>query len=544
MTATASRRCRSCSRPLASDNRAILCGQCQRKAREALDKPPDLPPEFWESGGFADAFAAQHIGRVSRAYRRHPFHTAPHGANGISQAVIGSWLGLTQAQVSRIENGPATRNLDILVHWARTLRIPRFHLWFELPDGDADGPQPAHLQAAGVSNADVSASQHEWRLTRRHLNARRSDLARAAAGLYRPDTRLRATNLLTLPAWMPHEPVALDRIVLEWREGPSTTTVDGTGAVAQILCPLRSPGLRFERYTSAIRYVDPPTLFENRPSYRLLDLAWDENDGNMTFGLATYFDKLDVSEALGHEFARAVTELAGAPGDPDDVTWARLPYRRLAGDPFDLASRAVVPAITTLTLIRQPSDGTASFVMHWRDPAKVATAGGQYDVIPAGEFQPSSVAPWSHAADLDLWRNVVREYSEELCGTPEHDGSRSTPIDYDRWPFYRTMTRHRDAGRIRAYCFGVGLDALTLAATIPTVFVFDDDAFAEVFGEVVQANAEGVTVTSLAGEDTEGIPFTEANVRRFLTEEPMAPPGAACLALAWEHRAMLLGGPM
>jgi hypothetical protein len=27
-----------------------------------------------------------------------------------------------------------------------------------------------------------------------------------------------------------------------------------------------------------------------------------------------------------------------------------------------------------------------SFLLHWRDPRKVATAAGIYDVIPAGEF--------------------------------------------------------------------------------------------------------------------------------------------------------------
>jgi len=52
-----------------------------------------------------------------------------------------------------------------------------------------------------------------------------------------------------------------------------------------------------------------------------------------------------------------------------------------------------------------------------------------YDVSPAGEFQPASVRN-----DFDLWRNIVREYSKELLGTPEHDGTRSKPIDYNAWP--------------------------------------------------------------------------------------------------------------
>jgi hypothetical protein len=37
----------------------------------------------------------------------------------------------------------------------------------------------------------------------------------------------------------------------------------------------------------------------------------------------------------------------------------------------------------------------------------------------------------------------------------------------------------------------------------------------------------------------DGAPFTEAAVDRMLTSEPMASPGAACLALAWQHRELL-----
>jgi hypothetical protein len=266
-------------------------------------------------------------------------------------------------------------------------------------------------------------------------------------------------------------------------------------------------------------------------------VSWSDGCGRMDFGPSTYFDKLDISEALGHEYARAATG-RGAAG----VTWRDLPFRRLT-DPFDLGSRHVIPAITTLTLRRDRELGTAVFLLHWRDPARVATAGGIYDVIPAGEFQPSSIGPWSLADDLDLWRNIVREYSEELCGEPEHDGSRGTPVDYDGWPFYRAINRARASGRLTAYCLGVGLDALTLAATIPTVVVIDDDAFDEVFGDVVESNAEGVTVKSLRGDrSAKGIPFTEENVDRLVLDEPMAPPGSACLYLAWQHRDLLLGG--
>jgi hypothetical protein len=139
--------------------------------------------------------------------------------------------------------------------------------------------------------------------------------------------------------------------------------------------------------------------------------------------------------------------------------WADLPFRALIGDPFDLRRRAIVPAITTLTLRRDPARGTANFLLHWREPDKVATAGGLFDAIPAGEFQPSSLSPWDQTNDFDLWRNIAREFSEELLGAAEHDGSSSEPIDYESWPLFRALTRARNERRLRAFCFGVGLDA-------------------------------------------------------------------------------------
>jgi hypothetical protein len=191
-------------------------------------------------------------------------------------------------------------------------------------------------------------------------------------------------------------------------------------------------------------YIDAPTptLFENRPSYRLLGVQWlGTGDGRMTFGLANYFDKLDISEAVGHESAMVRLQLSASKHEQRSMTWEDLPLRALIGDPFDCKRRAIIPAITTLLLRRRRSLGTASFLLHWRDPAKVATASGLYDVIPAGEFQPSSMAPWDQLNDFDIWRNIVRELSEELLGTPEHDGSQSVPIDYDGWPFYRALSR-------------------------------------------------------------------------------------------------------
>jgi hypothetical protein len=135
--------------------------------------------------------------------------------------------------------------------------------------------------------------------------------------------------------------------------------------------------------------------------------------------------------------------------------------RALVGDPFDLQRRYVVPAIETLTLRRNRETGEATFLLHWRDPAKVATAAGIYGLIPAGEFQPSTVATHDRENDFSLWRSMVREYSEEILGDPERDGSSGEPLVYEDWPLFREVERAREAGRVTPYCLGIGLDTLT-----------------------------------------------------------------------------------
>jgi hypothetical protein len=127
------RYCR-CGTYLAVDNAGRQCASCQRASRGKLIAPPEVPAEFWETEQLCDAFAAQHMGRVARAYRLNPYHHAVYGPAGISQGLLGHWLGLRQPQISRIENGPPILNLDTLRYWARVLRIPPERLWFDLLD--------------------------------------------------------------------------------------------------------------------------------------------------------------------------------------------------------------------------------------------------------------------------------------------------------------------------------------------------------------------------------------------------------------------------
>jgi hypothetical protein len=76
-----------------------------------------------------------------------------------------------------------------------------------------------------------------------------------------------------------------------------------------------------------------------------------------------------------------------------------------------------------------------------------------------GVFQPASIMPSNHPADRDMWCNMMREYSEEFLGNPEHDGD-GDPIDYAHQEPFRSLNTARDAGKIRVWCLGVGIDAL------------------------------------------------------------------------------------
>lgn len=130
-TASPERRCDRCGARLASYNRASRCARCS-----SLREPPVVPGEFWGHAQMRDALATWHMGRVIYAYRSHPWHGLP-----LKQSVVGSWFGLTQTQLSRIENGRAPEELSKLIRWAEVLRIPYELLWFKMPgDGGIEFP--------------------------------------------------------------------------------------------------------------------------------------------------------------------------------------------------------------------------------------------------------------------------------------------------------------------------------------------------------------------------------------------------------------------
>lgn len=322
-----------------------------------------------------------------------------------------------------------------------------------------------------------------WQRVRQHLRTNRYPLAVEAVRDYPEVPKLAGTPLLTSPSWLPLAPIALSDVDITMVPAPPVDLPAAAGDPA------------FSRYSAAMAALDRPTVFENRPTWRLVEAALAGPHPRLVFADGCYFDSIDTGEAAAHEYAAA--RLDGTP----------TPLRHAVGNPCDLTRRPANLAISCLTVRR---DGDAStFLLHWRDPAKVGHAGGMYQVVPVGVFQPAG------GDDFDLWRFMLREYAEELLGVPELDGR----LDYEAWPFAVTMTSALRAGHIRAEVLGLGVDPLTFATDLLVRVVVDAEVFDEIFGARVAVNEEGAVSSR---------PFTAGAVDGL----PMQAAGAALLRLA------------
>lgn len=376
----------------------------------------------------------------------------------------------------------------------------------------------------------LTDSQRDWLRTRMYFRDHRYALAQSTSAEYPQVPKVAETSLLTADRWVPAAPIPLEEIKVAFEpdsrfEGPS----DGD-ALTKCVRPVRAEGSRYPSYSAAMADLDAPAVFQDRSTYRLLEADLSGPPGRLAFGRGTFFDTIDVGESAGHEYAAARLN-----------EHADEPLREAMGTPCDPARRPINVAISSLTVRHDRSRGEASFLLHWRDPAKVGHAGGLYQVVPVGIFQASDDSPWNERNDFSLWRCMIREYAEELLGESEDHGSDHEPIDYDTWPFAARMTQALQAGEVRAYCLGLGVDPLTWATDLLTAVVFDAATFDELFGDLVHRNSEG----QLLGPTDDpasagGIAFNGAEIERFTQREPMQAAGAALLKLAWQHRPVLL----
>jgi len=462
--------------------------------------------------------------------------------NEIARRRFGRSVDLTKKTVGRWERGevawpqPFYRRL-----LAEHFQVAADELGFRRPRPSPDAlrrPTGTGLDdlltlvaAPGRQDPRVEREQAQWRGHRQAFGECRRALAVLAEQLY-PDHQLPGaehTGVIAHPSWMPDEPIPLGQVVLDRIEDAATPLVTGTERESARVRPLASTEQRYRRYSHALRDLAPPTLLENRLCFRLLGVNSSRPALQLSFGAMGFFDSIDTNEALAHETAlESLTRDSRGELSLVKPSWRRLPFRKFVGDPFDLARRPLLGAIGTLTIRGGESP---CVVLHQRDSARVAGGGGMVHLLPAGIFQPSSVMPECVARDFSLWRNIQREYAEEFLGQEEYDGT-GCSIDYENEPF-ATMDAALADGRLRAYCLGVTLDALTLAGDILTVVIVEPPLYDELFGTAVDTNNEGAI-------PARAIPFEENTLTHLRDAGCLAPGAAAALQLAWRYRRQLL----
>ena len=235
--------------------------------------------------------ASTGVGRLLRAYRQ---------THGLTQQQLADKLGFDQSYVSKVESGRrAIHDVSTLRHIARHLRLSAEDVGLApgtLAERRRDAPPPDDDAEKALS------SQRAWRLTRDHLNHHRISLARAAARLY-PDTYRIGNGLLTRPGWTWGQPVDITDVNLRWADDTTPPIVTGVepGTIgARPLTGNGGPNPHYTRYTRAMRDLDRPTLFENRLSFRLLDVSRtpDGSQPELTFGHTTYFDAVHPGHVI------------------------------------------------------------------------------------------------------------------------------------------------------------------------------------------------------------------------------------------------------
>lgn len=232
----------------------------------------------------------------------------------LTQQEVAGRLGppVTAGQVSRWERGEVVPSLRYRRLLAGVFGVPVGDLGF--PDPQRPSPVRSRSSAEDYFVGDeqdqrVLASQEEWRATRQRLNASRHRLSQVAAGLY-PSARLEGTGLIAGPGWIPDKPVDLADVTLA-EDTAGEPVLDGSEAETALVRPLQSLTRPYPRYTTAVRDLARPRLFEDRLTWRLSGVDWSNGKGSMRFGETTYFACADVFESTAHELAYAALDERG-----------------------------------------------------------------------------------------------------------------------------------------------------------------------------------------------------------------------------------------
>ncbi|MCX2951625.1 hypothetical protein [Lentzea sp. NEAU-D7] len=361
-----------------------------------------------------------------------------------------------------------------------------------------------------------SGGRDRFRDQLRSLRDNQRDLTRRMLAVSPEHLKQPDLPVLAKPEWASLAPFDLADVKIEWLDEQLDDIAKFRRQSSKVLAKMQIAPIT--RYSTALIEIIGLTRLFDGVIYRLIEVELTEDTKRMVFAKASYFADLDTSEVLAFEAQ----------------TSRRRPYRRRLRDPFDFRKRVAGLGIDTLTIRRNGDQ--AGFFLHQRDPTNVVNNASMIGLIPAGEFTPSDVSSEAVFRDLSLWRNIMREYAEEMLGVPDAQGQGGRWIDYASESPYRELEMARVTGKLQVKILGLGIDPLPWKTELLTVCVIDAEVFDEVFAPVPARNEEG---TVIAGDHRTGLPFDEATVERYCRAHNVSPNTEACLRLAWQHRAAL-----
>lgn len=356
--------------------------------------------------------------------------------------------------------------------------------------------------------ARVEGARHRFAAVQRELRSHQVALGRQAVKEAPAEWRAADVPLLSGPGWLFDQP----RDLSELRLRLTSTQYASPDADWRMLRGLSVAGP--VSYSDAIRLANPDSPYFNGTIYRLRGVTTEPDSGlKLEFEPGKYFDYLDTGEVLAYEA---------------QLNRKARRIRKRFVNPFDLSNRIASLGVLTLTIIRTATE--PRFLMHQRS-GQFVVGDALYHVVPAGEFAPSDISLAAIRNDFDLWRNVMREYAEELLGIPDAQGQGGRRISYETESPYKELAEARRSSELKVWALGLALDPLTYKPELLTVVVIGAGAYRRIFGNAVASTAEGVLVTD--------IPFDKQNVYDYVTNDTVRLGAQACLLLAWRHRAAM-----
>ncbi len=341
-------------------------------------------------------------------------------------------------------------------------------------------------------------------------------------------------HVLCPSEWIPEKPINLKnvRIVLV----DSTEHNKELPSFPNRYLPFQQRRLlsRFSTYSDAIYQLDRPYLFVNKDIYRLLGIKIGNEDATFEFDSQrrNFFDHIDSESVVSYELGRFLERY---PNLPNERLFKKLNYRGKLGNPLDFVLRKASLGIDTLTLYKE--QGRWKYLLLLRNE-KVAEGGGYFHVVPSGEFQP---AVWGRTAfddeiinrDRDFWRNIMREYDEEIQNSPEIDYYG----EYLHIPPYEQLMSAYEKGEIKVYLLGACIDPFNLRTQMLTACVFKENTFHKIFTNLKELDAEGKLTWK--GNSFEGLEFSEDEIKKRISSQRTLEPAKALLALAWKNKEFL-----